>query len=245
MKLKEIENKTSPIFSIFNALRNRYILFKLKLKKPVTIFTEIHRSNAWHGKDSLSGTGSDIHQTSIIVRELPNLFAEFNISTMLDIPCGDFHWMNTANLKEVDYTGADIVEELIRENSKNHAAKNIQFQHLNLINDKLEKVGLVFCRDCLVHLSFKDISRSLDNICNSQSEYLLTTTFTDITVNHDIITGQWRVLNLQIAPFNFPDPIKIIHEECTENNGIYKDKAMGLWKISEIKESLQRSVKSG
>jgi len=219
---------------VYRALR------KLKSKSTEDVFTEIYRSNAWGGKDSVSGTGSDVHQTRIITSGLQSLLIDLNISTTLDIPCGDFHWMKSVDLNGIDYTGADIVKELIQKNREEYARDGVRFQHLNLIKDKLPKVDLVFCRDCLGHFSFADIFLALDNVCNSQSKYFLTTTFTDRKENHDIVTGQWRVLNLELVPFVLHKPFKIINEGCMEGDGAYKDKSLGLWRIADIRESLTR-----
>ena len=83
---------------------------------------------------------------------------------MLDIPCRDFQWMKNVDLSSVEYIGADIVNELIQINDRKYSKKGTNFQQLNLIQDKLPKVNLVFCRDCLVHLSFSDTFLALNNI---------------------------------------------------------------------------------
>jgi hypothetical protein len=36
-----------------------------------------------------------------------------DVKSLLDIPCGDFHWMRRVNLQGLSYVGADIVRELI------------------------------------------------------------------------------------------------------------------------------------
>lgn len=236
--LKSFFKKLPVIPSIYRALRHKYDRYQLSSRSSEDIFTEYYKNNAWGGKVSVSGRGSDFDQTKIIIDELPKLLRDFNISNILDIPCGDFHWMKSVNLNGIDYTGADIVEELILENTGKYANKHTKFRHLNLIGDTLPKVDLVFCRDCLVHLSFKDIFLALDNICSSQSEYLLTTTFIQAKENSDITTGQWRTLNLQLAPFFLPKPLRIVVEECPERNGVYRDKALALWRVSNIYESL-------
>lgn len=238
--LREIAKKMPVIPFVYRALRNRYVRYQLKSKSTEDVFTEIHRNNAWGGKDSVSGSGSDVHQTKIISSKLPALFNDLNICTMLDIPCGDFNWMKSVDLNSIDYTGADVVKELIQKNRERYARDSVRFQYLNLINGKLPKVDLVFCRDCLVHFCFADIFLALEKVCNSQSEYFLTTTFTGRKDNRDIVTGQWRVLNLELAPFLLPKPLQIINEGCTEGDGAFEDKALGLWKIADIRESLTR-----
>lgn len=105
-------------------------------------------------------------------------------------------------------------------------------------------MDLIFCRDCLVHLSLQDIWRSLHNVCASRSEYLLITTFTERVENHDIVTGRWRTLNLEAAPFVFPRPLRLIKEGCTEDDGVYADKALGLWRVADIRKSLADGFES-
>ena len=209
------------------------------LRRPRTptteeIFTEILRTNSWQGKSSVSGSGSDPDQTQHIEVELPKLFRRLSISTLLDVPCGDFNWMRRVDLSEMKYLGADIVKELISVNQARYQSESISFTSINMITDRLPRVDLILCRDGLVHLSFDDIRRALNNVCNSGSTYLLTTTFPAIKSNEDIETGGWRPLNLQIAPFNLPTPHAIIVEGCTENDGIFRDKSLALWKVNEI-----------
>jgi hypothetical protein len=40
---------------------------------------------------------------------------------------------------------------------------------------------------------------------------------------------------LQLPPFNFPKPLKLIDEKCTEYNGKFADKHLGLWLLNDIK----------
>lgn len=211
---------------------------KLKNKSEEDIFTDIYKNNVWKGQHSVSGTGSGFNQTKIIIDALPKLFEELNISTMFDAPCGDFHWMKEVDLTKIKYIGADIVKEIIQENNINYQTKNISFQHCNLITDSLPKTDLIFCRDCLVHLSYSDIYSALNNMINSGTKYLLTTTFTDKRENRDIVTGQWRPINLERPPFSLPRPTLVINENCTENEGRHADKSLALWELSTIKDYL-------
>ncbi len=238
--LRKIAKKIPILSSIYRIVKNRYEFFQLKSQPPEAVFTNIYNNNRWGGTESVSGLGSDIHQTELIIQELPSLFKEYQVESMLDIPCGDFHWMKNMDLSNIEYIGADIVDALIERNTQQYGNGGNRFQKINLINDSLPEVDLLFCRDCLVHLSFKDIWDALYNICASNSEYLLTTTFPGRDNNDDIATGQWRTLNLELSPFMLPKPLKLINEGCTEYEGAFADKALGLWKISEIQESLPK-----
>ena len=133
-----------------------------------------------------------------------------------------------------DYTGADVVKDLVDTNNEKHSDSRHKFLCLDVCVDKIPKVDLIFTRDLLVHLSYDDIRRAVKNMKESGSTWLLTTTFTRRDLNIDIKTGDWRMLNLQLTPFNFPEPLKIINEGCTELNEDFNDKSLGLWKLEDI-----------
>ncbi|MDH3613213.1 MAG: class I SAM-dependent methyltransferase [Gammaproteobacteria bacterium] len=237
--IKNVLRRIPGIQALYRALCNAYFEYLVKQARTERIFTYIHKKKLWAAIDSTSGPGSDRHQTRAITEALPQVFRDYNISTMLDIPCGDFCWMNRVDRADVDYLGADIVRDLIRENKQKYEKNDQRFQELNLITDRIPKVDLIFCRDCFVHFSFDDILSALRNICDSQSDLLLTTTFIGRQENFDILTGQWRPLNLAIAPFLLPGPLVVINEQCTEGNGKYEDKSLALWLIEDIRAAMQ------
>lgn len=201
------------------------------------LFTDFFRRNKWDGRQSLSGTGSDADQTRVIVRELPLLLRRLGVCRVLDVPCGDFAWMKQVDLAGIEYLGADIVAPLIEANRRRHARPGVEFQVLDLIRDRLPAVDLVLCRDCLVHLPFAQAQQALANIAASGARYLLTTTFTGRSENADIPTGKWRALNLQRPPFDLPPPLEIINEQCTEKDGRYADKSLGLWPLTALRRA--------
>ena len=92
----------------------------------------------------------------------------------------------------------------------------------------------MLCRDCLVHLSFANVFRALRQIRESGAEWLLATTFLEHEANEDIPDGDWRMLNLERAPFNLARPESVIIEGCTEAGGAYADKTLGLWRVSGL-----------
>ena len=239
-KLKERLKKLPFISFVYRELRLFFAHYYLKMRSRKNVFTNIYRKKMWKGLESLSGPGSDFCETRIISRELQSLLDEFKINTMLDVPCGDFHWMRNLNLNKIDYIGADIVTELVEQNIKKHAKDKLCFRQLDIVKDELPKVDLIFCRDCLVHFSDTDIFGALDNICKSQSKYLLTTIFTARKENYDILTGDWRPLSLESPPFNLQEKLKIL-EEPPEYDRNFQDKAMALWKIDNIRKCLKKS----
>lgn len=206
----------------------------LRHPEPKKHFTRIYEENIFGGEESRSGTGSTLQQTERLRRELPGLLTELQVRTFLDAPCGDCHWMAKLDWTGTSYTGVDVVPALIEANSARLASTNMRFVQADLCRDTLPKVDLILCRDCWVHLDYGQIMACLANFRRSGSEYLLTTTFTDHVKNDDLGGVIWRPINLQLPPFSFPPPEKLIVEGCTEEEGRFADKSLGLWRIREL-----------
>jgi hypothetical protein len=205
--------------------------FKYRIQSPQRIFSQIYINNDWGDKESYSGPGSNLEQTREIRLLLPAIIREFKVNSLLDVPCGDYFWMNKVALN-VEYIGGDIVPELIVNNQRRYGNSQHKFINMNLLQDALPKTDLILCRDCFVHFSFFHIFESLKNIKASQASYLLTTTFINRERNEDIPTGKWRSINLQKPPFNFPSPIKLVDEKCPVKG--FEDKNLGLWQIKDL-----------
>jgi 2-polyprenyl-3-methyl-5-hydroxy-6-metoxy-1,4-benzoquinol methylase len=195
------------------------------------VFTEIYESNSWTSSESRSGLGSELLSTETIRKELPEVFKKFNIKSVLDIPCGDFNWMNNVDLKEVHYIGADIVENMIEDNKNNF--KDYEFKVLDITEDDLPEVDLIFARDILGHFDYENIEKTIKNILRSGSKYLLTTSFTKWEYNVDIKNGDWRPINLMLKPFLFK-PIYLINENCFEGDFQYNDKCLILFDLNKL-----------
>jgi hypothetical protein len=212
--------------------RKIYAFYKKhRSKNTKLIFTDKYLRNGWGSIESKSGYGSELMQTQKLLKELPLLLKKYDVKTILDIPCGDFNWMKHVDYNFESYIGGDIVDELIESNKRNFYEYG-SFRVLNVLKDKLPKADLIFCRDCLVHFSYDDIFDALDNIRRSGAKYLLTTTYPRHK-NRNILTGDWRQLNLMDHPFNLPSPIELLNEESSEP-GAKGDKSLGLWEIKNI-----------
>jgi glycosyltransferase involved in cell wall biosynthesis len=224
------------IFRIFRRKMKQAKRFVLGSRNPRKIFTRYYRENVFGGLESRSGGGSSLEQTETIRRLLPGVLEEFGVKSIVDAPCGDFYWMQHVPLGNVDYTGIDIVEALVQKNNVRFQTETRQFLCLDLSKSIVPRVDLVLCRDCLVHVPFKKALEVLRNFARSGSEYLLTTTFTSIKRNKEVGPRDiWRPLNLELPPFSFPPPIRLINEHCTEGDGRFRDKSLGLWRLKDLR----------
>ena len=217
---------------IYPYYRKAYRLSHQKLRRLLyknsrynqSIFRQIYVNDQFNKvpiedrSESKSGPGSSLIQTKELISKLPPLFKKYEVRSMLDIPCGDFYWMQKVHLDNVEYIGADIVPEIIK-NNQQYQSNHVSFKRMDILNDELPKVDLIFCRDLFVHLTYEQIFRALKNIKDSGSKYLLTTSYKGRTHNKDIKEiGRWRALNLEISPFFIDQPVEEIFENCTEWN---------------------------
>ena len=124
-------------------LRQHWYRLLLKWSSNKGLFTLIHDKNLWNEQESVSGPGSTFEITKNIRAALPELFEKYNVNSLLDIPCGDFNWMQQVEMGGIDYTVADIVEELIENNKQQFASDQRRFYVLNLVKDPLTK-GLLY-----------------------------------------------------------------------------------------------------
>lgn len=208
---------------------------KLKNGNLQDIFTEYYRENYWENAESISGDGSTLEYTENIRREIPALVEKYRIKNILDAPCGDYHWFrHVARAPEVKYVGADVVEDLVRANREKYENSNTSFVKLDITSDRLPSADLWICRDVLFHFSYRDIYLTLKNFIESDIKYILTTSHTECAVNADILSGQFRLLNLQLAPFDFQPPILAI-DDWIEGFPVRK---MCLWTRETIADAL-------
>ena len=211
--------------------RGRY----LKNLSTEQVFTNIYKSGGWIDSESKSGPGSRLEVTEAIREELPKLVADLSIKTFLDLPCGDFNWMQHVDLGIDQYIGADIVQMVIDDNNQKYANEKRKFVTLDLLRDSLPQADILLCRDCLSHLNYEDINKALTNLQRSEITYFLTTTYYNIENNLNIVTGQWRPLNFLLPPFNFSEPVRIIAEKSPSGSSKRRGKSLGLWRVSDLK----------
>lgn len=213
-------------------LDKRRELAKFRNASTEEVFSYIHESNKWGDMESRSGKGSSLEKTERIRGALPQLLTDLQVSSLLDIPCGDFFWMKEVTLPLEVYIGADIIDELVLENRRLYSDGQRSFQKLNLLEDTLPPADAILCRDCLVHFSFADIARAIDNIKSSGATWFLTTHYPQQIRNTDIVTGKHRPLNLMQPPFNWPAPWRDLLEY--DNGRHLGMKHLSVWRIAAL-----------
>ncbi|TRZ51624.1 MAG: hypothetical protein D4S01_04355, partial [Dehalococcoidia bacterium] len=68
-------------------------------------------------RESVSGYGSELQNTEEIRQALPHIISKYSIRSIVDVPCGDWNWMQKVEL-DVNYIGLDIVPDMVVANNK-------------------------------------------------------------------------------------------------------------------------------
>lgn len=172
------------------------------------VFDQISRANFWGSGESLSGVGSELAFTLKYRRGLRRCLTEHSVRTMFDAPCGDLNWMS-AFLSEnaVAYAGGDISQEVIRRARAAHPQRDLRV--FDIATDPFPEADLWHCRDCLFHLPFEAIYRTLANFVGSGIGLALLTSHRARLLhrNLDVGFGGFRILDLQRPPFSLPEPL--------------------------------------
>ncbi len=194
-------------------------------RSSADIFSEIYATNAWHSADSRSGCGSTLAATAEIRAALPRLLADLDVRVLFDAPCGDFNWMRHVDLPVERYIGGEIVPTLVRQLNARYANGRRHFVLIDLTMDKLPAADALFCRDLFLHLSFADIERVKANFLRSGCKYLIGSTYPNVRIQFDILTGEARPANMLQTPINWPRPIRVVNDRADE----LMDRQMGVW----------------
>jgi SAM-dependent methyltransferase len=140
--------------------------------------------------------------------------AERNVKSVVDLGCGDFRVGRLIAATGVAYTGVDVVEPLIAENTRRDASPTVRFQCADITSDALPDGELCLIREVLQHLSNAQISAILPRL--SKYKYVLITEvhpedFRHYQINRDKPHGEssrlahFSVLCLDQPPFNVAD----------------------------------------
>ncbi|HEX2386206.1 MAG TPA: class I SAM-dependent methyltransferase [Candidatus Binatia bacterium] len=192
------------------------------------IFSRIYRDDLWRDGESRSGWGSTLERTDDIRRELPPLLRRLGVKSLLDAPCGDWNWMREVDLAGVEYTGIDVVREIIAINRRRYGRPGKTFLSLDFTREPVPSADAILCRETLIHLSLADGLKVLENFKRSGARYLLISNYPAVRENTDVLTGHWRKLNMELAPFGLAPPIESIAERAV--GGL----CLGVWRMADL-----------
>jgi SAM-dependent methyltransferase len=194
-------------------------------------FSTIYRNRVWltgRPYGSLSGLGSELENTKAIRRRLPELLARLHTKTILDVGCGDFNWMSRLEL-DCRYIGVDVASSVIEQNIRNYGSVNRTFYDLDATTDPLPSADTILCREVFFHLSFADIWALIRNMRLSGVSTMIATNDAGTDFNADILSGDFRLLNLTKPPFCFPRSQLFIPDD-----EVSPGRMLAAWRLSDV-----------
>lgn len=174
---------------------------------------QIYEKNLWGSGESDFYSGEGSHKLEIVVpyiRAIKAFLRSFEKPiTMCDLGCGDFNVGKELVKYTKNYIAVDIVPELIECNTDKFKASNLEFQTLDIANNKLPTSDCAMLRQVLQHLSNDEVKRVAEKLDNYT--YVIVTEHLpkgNFQPNIDIISGQGTRLKkhsgirLLAPPFN-------------------------------------------
>lgn len=210
----EMNKKNPSRNSIFRVTRNSE---KIKESNFLSAKLYIEKARKNNNIETLCGPGSYKKNTKEIVKFINDAIKKYNISSILDLGCGDFNWFQNINLENIRYIGFDCDELMIKSNNEKYKG---DFYVKDIISEDYPNVDLIICRDVLFHIQ-KTMSIKIIKKIKNKCKYFLSTSFLheqkneDIKSYNDIPGWGFYKINLNIDPF---DLSKNMIDHIEENN---------------------------
>ena len=225
-------------------------------------FDGVYRHGRWNNGDQCFSGWSHVAKTRTTMDTLATVIDEYNIGSMVDLPCGDLCYMGSF-LKAVlqvkpafHYHGLDRVGFVVEHHRAHYRPPaactgcNVSFSAMDARRSSPPTADLLFSRTMMQHMCTRDALRILRRIQASGAKYLLLSTYgtldnaegpqlpcdesVDTATNH-------QQQNLSAAPYSMPPPLRLFSEKLPKelrflDNG--KELFLGLWKARSVHKSL-------
>ena len=175
---------------------------------PMEYFKTIYKHNLWNSNSGTSsGPGFDMQHASPYLTFLSDFVKNKQIESILDVGCGDFNLMKHFNLTGIQYTGIDLVDELIQKNQLKYGKNNITFKATPIHDFTYSgSYDLIICKDVIQHWSIHSVKTFLKNIRNFKYCLLVNdyanSAYENKTHNTSILDSEYTVVDLQKDPYN-------------------------------------------
>jgi SAM-dependent methyltransferase len=135
-------------------------------RPPKAVFQRAYREARWGGEGTEfhSGPGSTGVAAERYAELINDFIARHDIRSVVDLGCGDFQVAGRFTSDHIDYTGVDVVDELVALNNHRYGSERIRFTALDITQDPLPDGELCLIREVLQHLSNAEISQVLSAV---------------------------------------------------------------------------------
>jgi len=173
-----------------------------------SVFENIYKTCGWGNG---SGPGSTIEYNVDYVGVLKRLFDDLEIKSVVDIGCGDWQFSRHIDFNQINYTGIDVVEQLIQTNTQLFSKPNIHFVCLDIIQnpESVPESDLIILKDVVQHWPTKTIIKILTTVKSKAKYILLVNCCHQNDPLDDINLGEYRPLSHTMYPLQLFCPIFI------------------------------------
>jgi len=161
---------------------------KINMSLP-EFWTKIYNENMleWRGEESKSGEGSEKDNADTKINLIKSIIEENQISSILDLGCGDIYWMQKIlDNFQGNYLGIDVAQDVVDENIKKYEShKNIEFDCLDITSEGGQKAfrkrygdrnfDMIIGLDILGHLLNDEVDLFVNFICSINPELVFLT----------------------------------------------------------------------
>lgn len=192
---------------------------KLRPRTPKLVFSDIYSKDKWAGG---SGTGSSPENTAEYRALIERFVRDHDITSVVDIGCGDWQFSRLIDWGEIDYLGLDTVPAVVRANRERFGPR-FRFELLDVSVDALPLADLAIMKDVLQHWPNDTVRAFLPQLSAYRYVLVTNTVWPSELLNGDAPMGGYRPLDLRRAPFSI-DAEAVLEYHTDESPGDTKDK---------------------
>lgn len=215
-------------------------------------FREIYERHIWGGQ-SKSGRGSELPNVRQYKTILQSIVNHPDVSSVVDIGCGDWTFSSLIDWSTIAYTGIEIVPELVDTLEAQHGNQTTHFLLLDAIDEDLPSADLCILKDVLQHWSQASIETFLPKL--RQYRYALIThdvkcgvwqrrgneqTLVFEVYDESIEDGGYRPLDITSSPYSLS--VKFLKEYSTLYENVVNVKRVALWTRNEADEATREGL---
>jgi hypothetical protein len=174
-----------------------------------------------------SGPGSSVAYTANCRSIIYQVIKKYNITSMLDAPCGAMTWMPLllSNLsletnQTFRYHGVDVVESVINATRTRfaHRLHEWKMSTVDFTQQRLpDEYELIFSRDALQHLPLEKVVCALRTFSQVRAaRYLLVGSYVTRPANRNIRPGEYFLIDLTRPPFNLNNYVEVKSENVPD-----------------------------
>lgn len=152
-----------PVLVLIRSLKIARLRREFAALSMSATFAKIYRENLWGGgqHEFISGSGSSGKVAEVYLDYVARFIRDYGIESVVDLGCGDFRIGRAISRVAPQYTGVDVVPELIAHHVANYSTETVTFRCLDITEEDLPGGDLCLVRQVLQHLSNAEIAAVL------------------------------------------------------------------------------------